>query len=148
MESNNFIHNAIVSAHDSGMGKDEILRATLANLSEELHDNAIDIIDGLYNKNQIDLNNLSELFNYVFYLVSQNKSDEAILNQLSTSCNLEQFEFTKYALRYININRIPSIWELDNIQNELIELGIDELIKRCESIKNLGFSVLSMPKIQ
>ena len=139
MESKNFIHNAIVSAHDSGMGKDEILRATLANLSEELHDNAIDIIDGLYNKNQIDLNNLSELFNYVFYLVSQNKSDEAILNQLSTSCNLEQFEFTKYALRYININRIPSIWELDNIQNELIELGIDELIKRCESIKNLAY---------
>ena len=136
MELNNFIYNAIVHAHDGGMGKDEILEATIANLPDSLHDNAIAIVNNLdFNVKQRKpyFSHLSELFNYIFYLVNQNKRDEAILNKLSNSCNLEQFEFAKYTLRYININRIPSVWELDNVHSELIELDIDELVKRCES---------------
>ncbi|MEO1372927.1 MAG: DNA translocase FtsK [Cyanobacteria bacterium J06635_10] len=138
MEPNNQIYNAIVHAKNQGMNKEEILETTLANLPEGLHHNAINIINSLDNINKTEFNDLSNLFNYVFYLVNQNKSDEEILNQLSTSCNLEQFGFVKYALRYIAINRIPSIWELDNVQNELIELELHELIKRCERIKNLA----------
>ena len=65
--------------------------------------------------------------------------DEAILNQLSNSCNLEQFEFAKYTLRYIHINRIPSLWELDNVHSELVELDIDELVKKCETLKNFAY---------
>ena len=138
MESNDYIYNAIVHAKYQGMNKEEILETTLANLPEGLHDNAINIIDNLDNNNQIYFNSFLDLFNYVFYLVNENKSDEAILNKLTANCNLEQFEFVKYALRYIAINRIPSVWELDNVQNELIGLELDKLIKRCERIKNLA----------
>ncbi|MGF1672156.1 MAG: DNA translocase FtsK, partial [Rivularia sp. (in: cyanobacteria)] len=84
MELDNYIYKAIVHAHDSGMSKDEILETTIANLPDSLHDNAIAIIDNLdFNneQNERDFNNLSELFNYIFYLVNQNKNDEAILNQ-------------------------------------------------------------------
>ena len=136
MESNN-IHDAIDYANNLGMSKEEILQVIRVNLPDNLHDNVVSIIDSLDTINQTNVDNLSELLNHVFYLVSQNKSDEAILNKLSASCNLEQFEFIKYALRYITINRIPSIWELDNAYNELIELNIEELIKQCEVIKNL-----------
>ena len=138
MESDNSILDAIVYARNQGMDKEEILEVTLANLPDNLHNNAITIINSLDTPNKQNyFNELSELFNYIFYLFTQNKSDIEILDKLSTSCNLEQFEFAKYALRYIEINRIPSVWELDNIYNELIELNIDELIKRCEVIKNL-----------
>ena len=103
------IRDAIIHAHNQGMKKEEILETTFANLPQDLHNNAIEIINSLGIDDKF-FNNLPELFNYIFYLVSQNQSDEAILNQLSSSCNLEQFEFAKYALRYININRIPSVW--------------------------------------
>ncbi|WP_414620836.1 DNA translocase FtsK [Calothrix sp. CCY 0018] len=135
---NPIYYDAIVYAGNQGMSKDEILETILANLPEDLHSNAITIINSLDTDDKADFNNFSELFNYVFYLVSQNKNDKSILNQLSASCNLEQFEFVKYALRYITINRIPSVWELDNVQNELINLDINELVKRCESIINLA----------
>ncbi len=142
MELDNYIYKAIVHARDAGMGKDEILETTIANLPDSLHDNAIAIIDNLDLNNEQkerDFNNLSELFNYIFYLVNQNMKDEAILNQLSNNCNLEQFEFAKYALRYININRIPSAWELNNVHSELIELDIDGLVKKCETLKNFAY---------
>ena len=142
MELDNSIYQAIVHARDAGMGKNEILETTIANLPDKLHDNAIAIIDSLdfdVEQREPYFSHSSELFNYIFYLVNQNKKDEAILNQLSNSCNLEQFEFVKYALRYININRIPSAWELDNVHSELVELDVDELIKRCETIKNFAY---------
>ena len=142
MELDNFIYKAIVHARDGGMNKDEILETTIANLPNNLHDNAIAIVNNLDFSDEQKrryFTNLSELFNYIFYLVNQNMKDEAILNQLSNSCNLEQFEFAKYILRYININRIPSLWELDNVHSELIELDIDELVKKCETIKNFAY---------
>ena len=132
------IRDAIIQAHNQGMKKEEILETSFATLPQDLHNNAIEIINSLGSDNQV-FNNLPELFNHIFYLVSQNESDEVILNQLSSSCNLEQFEFAKYALRYININRIPSVWELENIQNELIELSLEELIKRCSDIQNFAY---------
>ncbi|NJO65790.1 MAG: DNA translocase FtsK, partial [Richelia sp. RM2_1_2] len=136
------IRDAIIHAHNQGMKKEEILEITFANLSQDLQNNAIEIINSLGTDNQV-FNNLPELFNYIFYLVSQNTSDEAILNQLSSNCNLEQFEFAKYALRYININRIPSVWELENIQNELNLLSLEELIKRCDGIKNFAYKEIA-----
>ncbi|MGB3649914.1 MAG: DNA translocase FtsK, partial [Rivularia sp. (in: cyanobacteria)] len=142
MELDSPIYKAIVHARDGGMGKDEILEITLANLPDNLHDKATAIVNNLDfddEQKQCYFNNLSELFNYIFYLVNQNKNDEVILNQLSSSCNLEQFEFAKYALRYININRVPSLWELDNVHTELVELDIDELVKKCETIKNFAY---------
>ena len=142
MELDNSIYKAIVHARDGGMNKDEILETTIANLPYRLHDNAIAIVNNLdFDDEQKGhcCTNLLELFNYIFYLVNQNKNDEGILNELSNSCNLEQFEFAKYALRYININRIPSLWELDNVHSELIELDIGELVKKCETIKNFAY---------
>ncbi|NJN08182.1 MAG: DNA translocase FtsK [Richelia sp. RM1_1_1] len=136
------IRNAIIHAHNQGMKKEEILETTFANLPQDLHNNAIEIINSLGIDDKF-FNNLAELFNYIFYLVSQNQSDEAILNQLSSSCNLEQFGFAKYALRYININRIPSAWELENIQNELNLLSLEELIKRCDGIKNFAYKEIA-----
>ena len=136
------IRDAIIHAHNQGMKKEEILETTFANLPQDLHNNAIEIINSLGIDDKF-FNNLPELFNYIFYLVSQNQSDEAILNQLSSSCNLEQFEFAKYALRYININRIPSVWELENIQNELNLLSLEELIKRCDGIKNFAYKEIA-----
>ena len=142
MELDNYIYKAIVHARDGGMNKDEILETTIANLPYSLHDNAIAIVNNLDFDDEHKghcCTNLLELFNYIFYLVNQNKNDETILNELSNSCNLEQFEFAKYALRYININRIPSLWELDNVHSELIELDIDELVKKCKTIKNFAY---------
>ncbi|NJO65339.1 MAG: DNA translocase FtsK [Richelia sp. RM2_1_2] len=46
-------------------------------------------------------------------------------------------------LRYININRIPSVWELENIQNELNLLSLEELIKRCDGIKNFAYKEIA-----
>lgn len=142
MELDNFIYKAIVHARDGGMNKDEILETTIANLPYSLHDNAIAIVNNLdFDSEQKGryFTNWSELFNYIFYLVNQNMKDEAILNKLLNSCNLEQFEFAVAALRYINLNRIPSLWELDNVHSELIELDIDELVKKCETIKNFAY---------
>ncbi|NJM24154.1 MAG: DNA translocase FtsK [Richelia sp. SM1_7_0] len=136
------IRDAIIHAHNQGMKKEEISETTFANLPQNLHNNAIEIINSLGVDDKV-FKNLSELFNYIFYLVSQNQSDEAILNQLSSSCNLEQFGFAKYALRYININRIPSAWELENIQNELNLLSLEELIKRCDGIKNFAYKEIA-----
>ncbi|MEB3217026.1 MAG: DNA translocase FtsK [Nostocales cyanobacterium 94392] len=136
------IRDAIIHAHNQGIKKEEILETTFANLPQDLHNNTIEIINSLGIDDKF-FNNLPELFNYIFYLVSQNQSDEAILNQLSSSCNLEQFEFAKYALRYININRIPSVWELENIQNELNLLSLEELIKRCDGIKNFAYKEIA-----
>ena len=136
------IRDAIIHAHNQGIKKEEILETTFANLPQDLHNNAIEIINNLGIDDKF-FNNLPELFNYIFYLVSQNQRDEARLNQLSNSCNLEQFEFAKYALRYININRIPSVWELENIQNELNLLSLEELIKRCDGIKNFAYKEIA-----
>ena len=136
----NSIEDAITYAYNQGLTKDEILEVINSSLPDDLHNKAISIIDNIssnYNSKLIYFNDLPQLFNHIFNLVYQGLSDEDILNQLSSSCNLEQFEFAKFALRYIAINRIPSVWELDNVYNELINLDISELVKRCEAIKNL-----------
>ncbi|BAY84388.1 cell division FtsK/SpoIIIE [Calothrix parasitica NIES-267] len=139
-DENNSIEDAIIYAYNQGLTKDEILEVINSSLPDDLHNKAISIIDNIssnYNSKLIYFNDLPQLFNHIFNLVYQGFSDDDILNQLSSSCDLEQFEFSKYALRYIAINRIPSVWELNNVYNELIQLDIDELIKRCEAIKNL-----------
>ncbi|MCJ8281893.1 MAG: DNA translocase FtsK [Rivularia sp. ALOHA_DT_140] len=139
-DEHNSIEYAIIYAYNQGLTKDEILEVLNSSLPDDLHNKAISIIENInYNCNSklLYFNDLPQLFNHIFNLVYQGFSDDDILNQLSSSCDLEQFEFTKYALRYISINRIPSVWELNNVYNELIGLDIDELIKRCEVIKNL-----------
>ena len=139
-DENNSIEDAIIYAYNQGLTKDEILEVVDSSLSDDLHNKAASIIDNLnFNGNSklLYFNDLPELFNHIFNLVYQGFSDDNILNTLSNNCDLEQFEFVKYALRYIAINRIPSVWELNNVCNELIKFNIYELIKRCEAIKNL-----------
>jgi S-DNA-T family DNA segregation ATPase FtsK/SpoIIIE len=139
-DEHNSIEDAIIYAYNQGLTKDEILEVVDYSLSDDLHNKAASIIDSLnFNGNSelVYFDDLPQLFNHIFNLVYQGFRDDDILNQLSNSCDLEQFEFAKYALRYIAINRIPSVWELNNVYNELIKLDNDELIKRCEAIKNL-----------
>ncbi|MEM9925641.1 MAG: DNA translocase FtsK [Cyanobacteria bacterium P01_D01_bin.50] len=139
-DEHNSIEDAIIYAYNNGLTKDKILEVVDYSLSDDLHNKAASIIDSLnFNGNSrlVYFDDLPQLFNHIFNLVYQGFSDDDILNQLSSSCDLEQFEFAKYALRYIAINRIPSVWELNNVYNKLIKLDIDELIKRCEVIKNL-----------
>ena len=139
-DEHNSIEDAIIYAYNQGLTKDEILEVVDYSLSDDLHNKAASIIDSLnFNGNSelVYFDDLPQLFNHIFNLVYQGFRDDDILNQLSNRCDLEQFEFAKYALRYIAINRIPSVWELNNVYNELIKLDNDELIKRCEAIKNL-----------
>ena len=139
-DEHNSIEDAIIYAYNQGLTKDAILEVINSSLPDDLHKKAISIIENINfncNSKLLYFNDLPELFRHIFNLVYQGFSDDDILNQLSSSCDLEQFEFTKYALRYIAINRIPSVWELNNVYNELIKLDIYELIKRCEVIKNL-----------
>ena len=134
------IYEAIVYASNQGLSKNEILEVVDSSLPKVLHDDVTNMVNNLdvsNNHTLLKFNDLQQLFCYIFHLVNQGYSDEDILNKLSNSCNLEQFEFAKFALRYITINRIPSVWELDNVYNELINLDISELVKRCEAIKNL-----------
>ncbi|AFY54377.1 DNA segregation ATPase, FtsK/SpoIIIE family [Rivularia sp. PCC 7116] len=139
-DEHNSIQNAIIYAYNQGLAKDDILEVVNFSLPDDLHNKAISIIENINsncNSKLLYFNDLPELFNLIFNLVNQGFSEDDILNQLFNKCDLEQFEFAKYALRYIAINRIPSVWELDNVYNELIKLDINELIKRCEAIKNL-----------
>ena len=134
------IYEAIVYGSNQGLSKNEILEVVDSSLPKVLHDDVTNMVNNLdvsNNHTLLKFNDLQQLFCYIFHLVNQGYSDEDILNKLSNSCNLEQFEFAKFALRYITINRIPSVWELDNVYNELINLDISELVKRCEAIKNL-----------
>ncbi|BAY84656.1 cell division FtsK/SpoIIIE [Calothrix parasitica NIES-267] len=134
------IYEAGVYASNQGLSKNEILEVVDSSLPKVLHDDVTNMVNNLdvsNNHTLLKFNDLPQLFCYIFHLVNQGYSDEDILNKLSNSCNLERFEFAKFALRYITINRIPSVWELDNVYNELINLDISELVKRCEAIKNL-----------
>ncbi|BAY84525.1 cell division FtsK/SpoIIIE [Calothrix parasitica NIES-267] len=136
----NLIYEAVVYASNQGLSKNEILEVVDSSLPKVLHDDVTNMVNNLdvsNNHTLLKFNDLQQLFCCIFHLVNQGYSDEDILNKLSNSCNLEQFEFAKFALRYITINRIPSVWELDNVYNELINLDISELVKRCEAIKNL-----------
>ena len=131
------IYEAIVYASNQGLSKNEILEVVDSSLPKVLHDDVTNMVNNLdvsNNHTLLKFNDLQQLFCYIFHLVNQGYSDEDILNKLSISCNLEQFEFAKFALRYITINRIPSVWELDNVYNGLFNLDISELVKRCETI--------------
>ncbi len=136
---------AIVQAKQDGLSNEEIM----ANVCEALPSSLVDYAETVLQ--QIDFKtklsrpviefDLEFLFQVIYESVIAGTSDEEILSVCAEHCTLNQYEFVRYALEYIHVNRIPSQWEQNNVYRKIIELitisPIESLFEYINSLKNI-----------
>ncbi len=146
---------AIVQAKQDGLGNEEIIE----NIREALPDVMVSYAETVLK--QIDFRaklsrqviefNLEFLFQVIYESVIAGTNDEEILSICAEHCTLNRYEFVRYALEYIHLNRMPSQWEQNNVYQKMIGIvnlsPIECLFEYIESIKNtylkqIGYEVV------
>ncbi|MBD2597894.1 DNA translocase FtsK [Nostoc spongiaeforme FACHB-130] len=96
--------------------------------------------------------NLEFLFQVIYESVIAGTNDDEILSICAEHCTLNQYEFVRYALEYIHLNRMPSQWELNNVYQKMIEIvsisPIESLFEYIESIKNIYLKQIGYKVVQ
>ncbi|MEH1788616.1 MAG: hypothetical protein V7L23_24280 [Nostoc sp.] len=96
---------------------------------------------GVSSKSGCSQFNLEFLFQVIYESVIAGTNDDEILSICAEHCTLNQYEFVRYALEYIHLNRMPSQWEQNNVYHKMIEIvnisPIESLFEYIESIKNI-----------
>ncbi len=147
---------AIVQAKQDGLGNEEIIE----NIREALPDVMVSYAETVLK--QIDFRaklsrqviefNLEFLFQVIYESVIAGTNDEEILSICAEHCTLNQYEFVRYALEYIHLNRMPSQWEQNNVYHKMIEIvnisPIESLFEYIESIKNIYLKQIGYEVVQ
>ncbi|MBE9003898.1 DNA translocase FtsK [Fortiea sp. LEGE XX443] len=147
---------AIVQAKQDGLSNEEIVE----NVQEALPDAMVFYAETVLK--QIDFRaklsrpvvefNLEFLFQVIYESVIAGTNDEEILSICAEHCTLNQYEFVRYALEYIHLNRMPSQWEQNNVYQKMIEIvsisPIESLFEYIESIKNIYLKQIGYKVVQ
>ncbi|OKH26533.1 cell division protein FtsK [Hydrococcus rivularis NIES-593] len=147
---------AIVQAKQDGLSNEEIVE----NVQEALPEAMISYAETVLK--QIDFRaklsrpvvefNLEFLFQVIYESVIAGTNDDEILSICAEHCTLNQYEFVRYALEYIHLNRMPSQWEQHNVYQKMIEIvsisPIESLFEYIESIKNIYLKQIGYKVVQ
>ncbi|GBE93635.1 DNA translocase FtsK [Nostoc cycadae] len=147
---------AIVQAKQDGLSNEEIVE----NVQEALPDAMVFYAETVLK--QIDFRaklsrpvvefNLEFLFQMIYESVIAGTNDDEILSICAEHCTLNQYEFVRYALEYIHLNRMPSQWEQNNVYQKMIEIvsssPIESLFEHIESIKNIYLKQIGYKVVQ
>ncbi|MBD6615313.1 DNA translocase FtsK [Komarekiella sp. 'clone 1'] len=147
---------AIVQAKQDGLDNEEIID----NVREALPDPMVSYAETVLK--QIDFRaklsrpvvefNLEFLFQVIYESVIAGTKDEEVLSICAEHCTLNQYEFVRYALEYIHLNRMPSQWEQNNVYQQMIEIvsrsPIEDLFEYIESIKNIYLKQIGYEVVQ
>ncbi|MBD2497563.1 DNA translocase FtsK [Nostoc sp. FACHB-280] len=147
---------AIVQAKQDGLDNEEIIE----NVREALPDAMVSYAETVLK--QIDFRaklsrpvvefNLEFLFKVIYESVIAGTNDDEILSICAEHCTLNQYEFVRYALEYIHLNRMPSQWEQNNVYQKMIEIvsisSIESLFEYIESIKNIYLKQIGYKVVQ
>ncbi|KOP24263.1 cell division protein FtsK [Hapalosiphon sp. MRB220] len=147
---------AIVQAKQDGLDNEEIIE----NVREALPDAMVFYAETVLK--QIDFRtklsrpvvefNLEFLFQVIYESVIAGTNDDEILSICAEHCTLNQYEFVRYALEYIHLNRMPSQWEQNNVYQKMIEIvsisPIESLFEYIESIKNIYLKQIGYKVVQ
>lgn len=147
---------AIVQAKQDALSNEEIIE----NVREALPDAMVFYAETVLK--QIDFRaklsrpvvefNLEFLFQVIYESVIAGTNDEEILSICAEHCTLNQYEFVRYALEYIHLNRMPSQWEQNNVYQKMIEIvsnsQIESLFEHIESIKNIYLKQIGYEVVQ
>ncbi|MBD2252674.1 DNA translocase FtsK [Nostoc parmelioides] len=147
---------AIVQAKQDGLSNEEIVE----NVQEALPDAMVFYAETVLK--QIDFRaklsrpvvefNLEFLFQVIYESVIAGTNDDEILSVCAEHCTLNQYEFVRYALEYIHLNRMPSQWEQNNVYQKMIEIvsssPIESLFEYIESIKNIYLKQIGYELVQ
>ncbi|MDZ8137584.1 MAG: DNA translocase FtsK [Nostoc sp. DedQUE04] len=136
---------AIVQAKQDSLGNEEIIesiREALPDVMVFYAETVLKQIDfrAKLSRQVIEFD-LDFLFQVIYESVIAGTKDEEILSICAEHCTLNQYEFVRYALEYIHLNRMPSQWEQNNVYQKMIEIvnisPIESLFEYIESIKNI-----------
>ncbi|MFS0514808.1 DNA translocase FtsK [Nostoc sp. UIC 10607] len=147
---------AIIQAKQDGLDNEEIIQ----NVREALPDAMVSYAETVLK--QIDFRtklsrpvvefNLEFLFQVIYESVIAGTNDDEILSICAEHCTLNQYEFVRYALEYIHLNRMPSQWEQNNVYQKMIEIvsnsQIEALFEHIESIKNIYLKQIGYEVVQ
>lgn len=147
---------AIVQAKQDALSNEEIIE----NVREALPDAMVFYAETVLK--QIDFRaklsrpvvefNLEFLFQVIYESVIAGTNDDEILSICAEHCTLNQYEFVRYALEYIHLNRMPSQWEQNNVYQKMIEIvkisPIESLFEYIESIKNIYLKQIGYELVQ
>ncbi|MDZ8236306.1 MAG: DNA translocase FtsK [Nostoc sp. ChiQUE01a] len=147
---------AIVQAKQDGLSNEKIVE----NVQEALPDAMVFYAETVLK--QIDFRaklsrpvvefNLEFLFQVIYESVIAGTNDDEILSICAEHCTLNQYEFVRYALEYIHLNRMPSQWEQNNVYQKMIEIvsnsQIEALFEHIESIKNIYLKQIGYEVVQ
>ncbi|OYD91617.1 cell division protein FtsK [Nostoc sp. 'Peltigera membranacea cyanobiont' 210A] len=147
---------AIVQAKQDGLGNEEIIdnvRETLPSPMVSYAETILQQIDfrAKLSRPVIEFN-LEFLFQLIYESVIAGTNDEEILSICAEHCTLNQYEFARYTLEYIHLNRMPSQWEQNNVDHKMIEIVnislIESLFEYIESIKNIHLKQIGYEVVQ
>ncbi|MCC5670076.1 DNA translocase FtsK [Nostoc sp. CHAB 5784] len=147
---------AIMQAKQDGLGNEEIMenvREALPSPMVYYAETVVQQIDfrAKLSRPVIEVN-LEFLFQVIYESVIAGTNDEEILSICAEHCTLNQYEFARYALEYIHLNRMPSQWEQNNVYHQMIEIvnisPIESLFEYIESIKNIYLKQIGYEVVQ
>jgi DNA segregation ATPase FtsK/SpoIIIE, S-DNA-T family len=150
------VFTAIVQAKQDGLSNEEIMANVWGALPSSLVDYAETVIQQIDFKNKLSRPviefDLEFLFQLIYQSVIAGTSDEEILSICTEYCNLNEYEFVRYVLEYIHVNRVPSEWEQSNIHYNIVQIAnscpIESLFEYIDSIKNIYLKQIGYQVVQ
>ncbi|MHC5719329.1 MAG: DNA translocase FtsK, partial [Nostoc sp.] len=147
---------AIVQAKQDGLGNEEIMENVRDALPSPMVSYAETVLKQIDFRAKLSRQviefNLEFLFQVIYESVIAGTNDEEILSICAEHCTLNQYEFARYALQYIHLNRMPSQWEQNNVYNKMIEIvnlsTIECLFEYIEAIKNIYLKQIGYKVVQ
>jgi S-DNA-T family DNA segregation ATPase FtsK/SpoIIIE len=147
---------AIVQAKQDGLSNEEIMVNVWGALPSSMVDYAETVLQQIDFKTKLSRPvvefDLEFLFQVIYESVIALRSDEEILSICAEYCNLNQYEFVRYALEYIHVNRVPSQWEQSNIHYKIVQIAdscpMESLFEYIDSIKNIYLKQIGYQVVQ
>ena len=146
----------ILQAKQDGLSNEEIIVHVREALSSSMVDYAETVLQQIDFQTKLSRPvvefDLEFLFQVIYSSVMTGTSDEEILSICAEYCTLNQYEFVRYALEYIHVNRVPSQWEQSNIHQKAIQIAdsspIENLFQYIDSIKNVYLKKIGYEVVQ
>lgn len=150
------VFTAIVQAKQDGLSNEEIMANVWGALPSSMADYAEAVLQQIDFKTKLLRPvvefDLEFLFQVIYESVIALTSDEEILSVCAEHCTLNQYEFVRYALEYIHVNRVPSQWEQSNIHYKIVQIAdscpIESLFEYIDSIKNIYLKQIGYQVVQ
>jgi len=147
---------AIVQAKQDGLSNEEIMVNVWGALPSSMADYAEAVLQQIDFKTKLSRPVIEFDLEFLFELIYQSlialTSDEEILSICAEYCNLNQYEFVRYALEYIHVNRVPSEWEQSNIHYNIVQIAnscpMESLFEYIDSIKNIYLKQIGYQVVQ